>query len=159
MSFHKISAPVFVWHGPGEPVDPGYGQGSPGGRPDQDLPWGPGRPDNELPGGRPALPAQPLPPLPGIWPPPGQPNIPVVLPPLMPTNPIYIEGAPSQPGQPSQPIALPPGIYPPLPPDAGLPSGKVAILVWVVGVGYRWIVLERGAQPTPPIAPGAEPKK
>ena len=149
MPFHKIDGPVYAWHGGA--TDPGYGQGSPSGRPDQDLPWGPGRPDNELPGGRPALPSQPLPPLPGIWPRPGEPNIPVVLPPVGIAPPIYIEPPPDKP--------LPPvGIYPPLPPETGLPSGKCAILVWVVGVGYRWIVVEKGASPTPPIAGTPAPK-
>ena len=156
MPFHKISGPVYAWHGGA--TDPGWGGGSPD-RPDNDLPWGPGRPGNELPGA-PGHPSHPivLPPLPGIWPKPGEPSIPVVLPPLMPTQPIYIEGAPpTAPGQPSQPIALPPGIYPPLPPEAGLPSGKIAILILVVGVGYRWLVYDK-AQVAPPIAGTPQPK-
>ena len=155
MPFHKIDGPVFAWHGPGGTVDPGWGVGSPEG-PDNDLPWGPGRPDNSLPWG-PGRPGNSLPPLPGIWPPPGKPSLPVVLPPLYPTQPIYIEGAPpATPGGPSTPIALPPGIYPPLPPDAALPTGKIAILIWIVGVGYRWLVYDKVAV-APPIT-GAQPK-
>src|SRR6478736_8969974 len=69
------------------PVDPGYGQGHPGGRPDNELPgqgghpwWGgrPDRPDAGLPGhghpgnALPIAPVRPSPPItlpPGMWPP------------------------------------------------------------------------------------------
>ena len=141
MSFHKIDGPVFAWHGPGGPVDPGWGVGG-SERPDNSLPWGPGRPSHPIA----------LPPLPGIWPKPGEPSIPPgPLPPVEVAPPIYIEGSPTN------PIALPPGIYPPLPPEAGLPSGKIAILILVVGVGYRWLVYDR-AQVSPPIAGTPTPK-
>jgi hypothetical protein len=106
-------------------------------------------PGNELPG-RPPRPHPPgnatLPVLPGIWPRPGEPNLPVNLPSDPgghPGNPIVIPEPPDKP--------LPPvGIYPPLPPTA---SGKVAVLVWVVGVGYRWAVIEGSIDNTLPPAP------
>jgi hypothetical protein len=110
---HPGGGPVL----PGGPVDPGYGV---------DV------------GGKPV---QPLPPLPGIWPPPGQPSLPIELPPVEVSPPIYI------PETPEHPIAKPPGtIWPPLPPDLGL-DGKVAILVWVMGVGRRWYIYDAGAHP------------
>jgi hypothetical protein len=138
MGLQRIPGPVFAWvSGPGE-VDPGYGVDIPG-RPDQGLPGGGG-------GGRPSHPIV-LPPLP---------------PDLKPDHPIYLPppGAPEQPiflpVEPEHPIQLPPGqIWPPLPPSAGV-GGKVVILVWVVGVGYRWFYLDapviyppQPPQPTP----------
>lgn len=109
------------------------------------------RPDNSLPGGRPGHPAHPivLPPLPGIWPPPGKPNWPPLVDPGFgqgggehpSTGPIIIQG------KPDQPIALPPGVYPPLPPIGT--EGKVAILILVVGVGYRWLVIDPDEKPQP----------
>jgi hypothetical protein len=110
----------------------------------------PGAPDNSLPGGGGAVdpgygvsgdrPSHPivLPPLPGVWPPAGQPSQPIYIPPHV-ENPIVITGSPEH------PIALPPNtIWPPLPPTT---SGKYAILIWVVGVGSRWLVVE-----PPPVA-------
>jgi len=41
---------LYYMHVVEQGVDPGYGQGRPGGRPDNDLPSFPGRPDNSLPG-------------------------------------------------------------------------------------------------------------
>ena len=125
------------------------------GRPDNSLPGVPGSPDNSLPGmgGSPSHPIV-VPPLPGIWPPPGQPTFPIALPPGEPTQPIYIEGSPEH------PITMPPAtIWPPLPPVG--PTGKYAILILVVGVGYRWLVVE-GPGPSHPIAPQppeAQPKR
>jgi hypothetical protein len=120
-----------------------------GGRPDNSLPpqFGGGRPDNSLPGGG-ARPSHPisgggvgpshpivLPPLPGVWPKPGEPTQPIVIPPEV-SNPIVI------PGEPEHPIALPPGtVWPPLPPST---TGKYAILIWVVGVGARWLIVDAG---------------
>jgi hypothetical protein len=112
--------------------------------PDNELPEGGGEEiDNSLPSwNRPPGNAT-LPVLPGIWPPPGKPNLPVRIP-VDPGYgvPIFISEGPEN------PIALPPGIYPPLPPSGGT-SGKVAVLVWVVGVGYRWAVIDTStiAQP------------
>lgn len=118
---------------------PGYGSGS-GGEIDNSLPGLSGRPDNSLPGypsNKPIV----LPPLPGIWPPPGTPNLPVRIP-IDPGygHPIIIEG------RPDNPIALPPGIYPPLPPTS---NGKYAVLIYVLGVGHRWAVVDTSqiAQP------------
>lgn len=114
----------------------------------------PGAPDIGLPepppgvGGGPIIP----PPLPGVWPKPGEPTHPIEIPPVGVMPPIFI------PEDPQHPIQLPPGvIWPPLPPDVGLPSGKVAILIWVVGVGHRWFIYE---SPTvwPPTPPTAGPK-
>lgn len=115
-------------------------QGS-GDYPDNSLPGyggSEGEIDNSLPSGRPGF--RPpgnatLPVLPGIWPKPGTPNLPVRIP-VDPGygQPIFIAGGPEN------PIALPPGIYPPLPPTGG--TEKVAILVWVIGVGYRWAVID-----------------
>lgn len=137
-------------------------EGGEGGQPDQGLPgqpphiWGGGTggsgglppgwwtkpPDNSV---------WPIPPLPGIWPAPGTPTLPIYLPPsLWPPRPdppgvvkppIYINGSPTL------PITLPPGVYPPLPPHEG--TGRYAILIWVVGLGFRWLVVEPGPQPEP----------
>jgi hypothetical protein len=149
---------------PGDrPTDPGYG-----------VPEG--RPDNSLPG-RPSRPSHPIaPPWGGgisIWPPsPVDPEWGVDAG-ERPTFPIYIplhpdNSLPGQPGSPSQglpPVAghlpapnPPPGtIWPPLPP--GAPTGKAALLVWLSGVGYRYVVVEI-PPPTAvqPIVPGAQPK-
>lgn len=153
--------------GDDEPVDPGYG--IPGGKP---------KPPHV--GGGPIV----LPPLPGVWPPAGHPSLPIELPPGHVELPIYI------PGSPEKPINLPPGtIWPPLPPkfpvdpnygvEAPPPTigggpvtpppqvgggpivhDKYAILIFVLGVGYRWFIYDQGAAVTPPIAnpPKPQPK-
>jgi hypothetical protein len=141
-----------------------------GGYPDQGLPGGGGSPDQGLPGGGeypdqglPGLPPRPthpivIPPLVGVWPPPGTPTHPIHLPPEIsigvPSHPIYIQGTPEH------PIALPPGsIWPPLPPSE-VGGSKTAILIWVVGVGARWYVYDPPQiNPMPPVPPGeATPK-
>lgn len=130
---------------PGEYPDQGLPPGSPG-APDQGLPGSPEYPDQGLPGypGRPSHPIA-LPPLPGVWPPAGKPSLPIVIP-GEPSQPIYIEGSPEH------PIALPPAtIWPPLPP-ATLPSDKHALLIWVVGVGYRWLIYDPQTATPPPVA-------
>jgi hypothetical protein len=113
----------------------GGGSGGSGGEIDNTLPGieGPVDPDYGIDIG--AHPAHPIviPPIPGIWPPPGKPTLPIVIPPtvwppsggvVMP--PIYIEPTPEH------PITLPPGqVYPPLPPEY---AGKL-VLVVVVGEG------------------------
>ena len=131
---------VTGWFTPFEgfpPVDPGYGK-----------PEGPPHI-----GGGPITP----PALPGYFPPPGHISPPIYLPPggivsppiWIPDPPPNIGGQPPVPGQPLPVPPLPPvGIYPPLPPESGI-SGKVAILVWVVGVGYRWAVVETKPVPEP----------
>lgn len=99
--------------------------------------------------GIPALPPHvgggPLPPLPGVWPPTDRPSLPIALPPIVP--PGHVENPIVIPGTPEKPIHLPPGIYPPLPPNVGI-EGKVAILVWVVGVGHRWAVVDTTQRPS-----------
>lgn len=108
------------------------------------FPVSEGHPGHPLPkppisGGIPTPPIQ-LPPLP-----PDTVEPPIVLPPTDGGDiefPIVI---------PKPPINLPPGtVWPPLPPDAGI-AGKMFCLVWIVGVGYRWVVLE-GPSVWPPIA-------
>jgi hypothetical protein len=134
---------------PSRPVDPGYGVDE-GGRPDQGLP--------------PSLPVHPdqlpvLPPL-GIWPPPA---------PVHPSHPIYPvppgapdQGLPGGSGSAGQLPVLPPGaVWPPLPPEIG---GKIICFAWVVGVGYRWVILDPSLEipvqlPTlPGRPPVAQPK-
>jgi hypothetical protein len=124
----RMIARIIPIEGPDGEVDPDYGVE--------------GRPPHI--GGGPIV----LPPLPGIWPPPGKPNFPVH--PWLPGHgqgsghfPIFI--TPPDNGT----LPVPPGnIWPPLPPDSGI-AGKVAILILVVGVGYRWFIYE---------APAAQPK-
>jgi hypothetical protein len=107
--------------------------GSPG-APDQGLPTG-GLPSHPIApgGGSPSHPIQ-LPPLP-----PGTPSHPIALPPpgvWPPEFPVQI------PGTPEHPITMPPGsIWPPLPPDSGI-SGVTLILIFVIGVGHRWLVVQ-----------------
>ncbi|HKD03941.1 MAG TPA: hypothetical protein VKB77_16000 [Terriglobales bacterium] len=99
------------------PVDPGYGVGHP-------LPPHAGHP-LPLPSLPPGVAAPPIALPPTMWPPPGPPSPPVVVP-----------------EPPEKPLPGPPAvIWPPLPPGTGV-AGKALILIWVVGVGYRWLVYE-----------------
>jgi len=110
-----------------------------GGEVDNSLPHPPYRPANPIV----------LPELPGVYPPPGMPNLPVNIP----VDPGYGVGNPITIGEsPEHPIALPPGIYPPLPSQPDPSPDKIVILVWVIGVGYRWVVVDTGVSvnPTPP---------
>jgi hypothetical protein len=162
--------PVDPGFGGGRPApgDPGYGidihphpgHGLPGhGHPDQGLP-GYGHPGHDLPG-RPNRPDNSLPWAPvGKWPPDEtDPEWGVGTP--RPPHPGYIPVDPAHPGNalppvhghPAPPIAgAPPGtIWPPLP--SGAPEGKAALLVWLVGVGWRYMVVTIppvAAQPLPP---------
>jgi|SRR5262245_9176882 len=121
------------------PVDPGYG-----------------RPNMPPHGGHPL----PLPPLP-----PGVVAPPIALPPVMwppagpGSPPVIINPIPPSPGTPDNSLPMPPAtIWPPLPPGTGI-AGKALLLVWVVGVGYRWIVVggtDIWPPQTPP--PSAQPK-
>lgn len=107
------------------PVDPGYG--NPG-----------------YEGGRPSNPIQLPPTPPGLRPDNSLPSAP-----MRPTQPIFI------PEEPSQPLPVPPGtIWPPLPPSTGA-SGRVWILIYVVGVGHRWLLINGPAVWPPPTGPGA----
>lgn len=128
--------------GGGGPVDPGYGVELP---PvvDNGLPGRPG----VWPPQRPTYPVDPdygLPTRPGVWPNPpnlggGHPGHPLPPVPVYPSHPIYLP-----PNVPGHPIELPPGaVWPPLPP--ALDGEKVLAFVWIVGVGYRWAVLDPGA--------------
>jgi hypothetical protein len=126
-----------------------------GGHPDQGLP------DQSLP---PQIwPPDSLPPLPpgvwpnppvGVWPPQRPPHVSggPVLPPAIPTHPIVLP-----PVGPDNSLPMPPAtVWPPLPPGTGV-AGKALILIWVVGVGYRWLVV--GATDVwPPEPPSAQPK-
>jgi len=124
---HPSTGPVF----PTYPVDPGYGL------PSRPTVW-------------------PKPPV-GIWPPPH---------PVYPSLPIYptdgIDNSP--PGQPEKPggtpgtpghlPALPPGsVWPPLPP---IIQGKILAFAWLVGIGYRWVVIDPSLKPGFPL-PGEKP--
>jgi|SRR5215471_3478272 len=129
-SFVARITPIQAPEGPNGPTDPGYGIGLPphGGHP---LPLPP------LPPGVAAPPIE-LPP--AMWPPAAPPSPPVVVP-----------------EPPEKPLPGPPAvIWPPLPPGTGI-AGKALILVWVVGVGYRWIVAQ-GNDIWPPEPPTAQPK-
>lgn len=136
---------------PEGPVDPSYG-----------IPLPPVI-DNGLPGlpphvstgpVRPTFPVDPdygLPTLPTVWPnPPGLDagvEHPIVLPPLKPGFPIALP-------PPEVSNDLPGGaVWPPL--HDSLPD-KLLALVWIVGVGYRWAVLDNTVEL--PIAPTPEPK-
>src|SRR5215831_11021290 len=145
------------------PVDPGYGvelppvvdNGLPGDRPPH-ASTGPVRPTY------PVDPDYGLPKPPHVWPQPpalGHPEHPIALPPLTPTHPIYVP-------PPEVNNDLPGGaVWPPL--HEGMPE-KVVALVWIPGVGYRWVVLNASvslpiAKPKPPHAstqplPGERPK-
>jgi hypothetical protein len=84
-----------------------------------------------------------------VWPPSHKP-------PLHPSHPIYPGGE-----GPDHELPLPPGaVWPPLPPDIG---GKILCFVWVVGIGYRWTVLDPDLKPSHPIEepepPVAQPKR
>ena len=140
----------------GRPVDPGFGNEE-GGRPDNSLPDGDGITD---PGyGHPIFvrPGHGLPLPPRTWPPSFPPK------PTDPewgvggsgggTLPIFLPARPdnSLPGLP--PVAghlpvenPPPGtIWPPLPPGAA--PGRAALLFWLEGVGYRYVVVDLTTTP------------
>lgn len=127
------------------PVDPGYGFPLPPVVDNKPPSGPPGHPGHPLPPTYPTDPDYGLPTPPGIWPNPPVP--PEVSEPVFPTLPIYI--APPD-------VELPPGaVWPPLPP---ILDGKFVAFVWVVGVGYRWVVIDTTAQVEPPIAPTPSPK-
>ena len=163
----------------GRPVDPGFGGGIAGGHPDQGLP-GYGHPDNDLPGrpphvsGGPIFGGRPDQGLPGyghpdnslpwapvtIWPPspvdpewgvgaprPSRPDN--SLPPFVPLGPGHPDNALPPFAEHKPPTNPPPGtIWPPLPGNP--PAGKAALLVWLVGVGWRYMVVEIPATPAQP---------
>jgi hypothetical protein len=131
-------------HDPRHP-DQGLPPGEPGEpvAPDQGLPGEPATPTHPIYGFRP----RPWPPLP--WPPRPWPPTPVdpdwgLDAGVAPGQPIYLPIGPDQ-GLPpvgghEPPTDPPPGtVWPPIP---GAPEGKAAILVWIIGVGYRYFVVE-----------------
>ena len=144
---------------PGTPVDPGYGV-------DEGEPGSPGTPDQGLPG-YPVRPGHGLPRPPNVWPPKWPPS-PVdpdwgvdgeVDNGLAPSLPIYTpigpdHGLPPVAGHLPAPNPPPGTIWPPLPP--GAPTGKAALLVYISGVGVRYIVVDIPA--TLPEEPGKQPK-
>lgn len=103
------------------------------------VPRPPEKPDPGLPGTWPDLPGQGLPGGPGGGGPPPVAGHPLPDTPVVGGGPIY-----------------PIGIWPPLPPDAGI-AGKCLVLVWIVGIGYRWLALSAGL-PGHPLPPTAQPK-
>lgn len=101
-----------------------------GAHPGHELPEGGGAyPDNELPGGGhistlPAFPPQINPKPPSIWP-----------------------GVPVFPIPPNQTLPIPPGtVWPPLPPTV---TGKLVVLVAIMGLGHRWAVIDADSRPEP----------
>jgi len=169
-SFFARITPV---EAPGGPVDPGFGRPGGGGPVDPGF----GRPvlpphvgGGPIQGGGPVDPGfgHPRPPVdPGYsgghpiyfpWPPP---NPPIAAPPIyLPPNaqlPIWLPDLPIViPQPPEKPLPDPPAVlWPPLPPGVGI-NGKALILVWVVGVGYRWIVAQ-GNEVWPPPDQGKPP--
>lgn len=135
---------------PGQPVYPSHGL--PGAQPgiDNTLPSPPpGYPSHGLPGaGGPVDPGYGRPGWSPVDPGYGHPGIGSGRP----ENPIVIPDPP--PDGTTKPTP-PPEIYPPLPPNLSAPA---VILVWVIGVGYRWIH-SGGARPDQGLPPTAQPKR
>jgi hypothetical protein len=142
---YASTQPIPPWHIHG-PIDPGYGCGMPPIASGQPVPPGyaSGQP---VPPTYPVDPGYDLPSPPHLWPAPPRPEQPdQSLPPIpvKPSVPIYLppEG---------EEHPLPPGsVWPPLPPSV---TGVVMCLVWIVGAGYRWTVIDTGLQPSVPIYP------
>jgi hypothetical protein len=132
------------------PIEGGHpDQGLPGGgrppRPGQGLPGHPGAPGH--PGHLPSRPGRPVDPGYGVEGPDGGDEEAGQLPvwPLDPEHPDV--GLPPVAGQPLPPIDPPPGtIWPPLPPDAGIPEGKALVLAALISsTGHhvmRYIVVD-----------------
>jgi translation initiation factor IF-2 len=160
------------------PIDPGFGVGLPP-IASHPLPPAPGRPDNGLPT-YPVVPGHDLPQPPNVWPRPprpvrpshpiapgggggatptppiagggGRPSHPIAPPPvpISPEHPIYL------PGGPDNSLPLPPGaVWPPLPP--ALDDTELMCLVWIVGVGYRWTVIDTSLKPDNELPPTTVP--
>ena len=113
-----------------------------------------------LEGNPPGVVAPPIYNRPEIWPPKGLPPLPPIegLPPGWWDKPPATGLWPIEP--PDWPIVVPvppdkpvpgdpPTLWPPLPPSAGV-AGRALILIWIVGVGYRWLVYESRPIHTPP---------
>jgi hypothetical protein len=145
--------PVDPGYGIEGPVDPGYGYPLP---PvvDNELPGTPAHPDQGLPPTYPVKPGNDLPRPPHVWPRPPRPVGPDQgLPPqpVTPEHPIYFP-----PAGPDNELPLPPGaVWPPLPPALG--ETELLCLVWIVGVGYRWTVIDTSLKPEQPLPPTTVP--
>lgn len=137
--------PPSVWPSPGHPAHPIAPGGPPPGI------WGGGNVPMPTPPifipGIPGGPGEP----PGIWVP-VYPTPPIAMPdPGEPTHPIE----PGQPGpHPEHPIA-PGGPIPPVDPGYGYPE-KVAIVIWIPGHGFKWVVIDTSARPDHSL-PGPQP--
>jgi hypothetical protein len=117
------------------PVDPGYGVDEGAGIDNGLPPTYPVKPGNDLPRPPGGFPRPPL----GIWPP---------QQPIYPSHPIY----PTEGDGVDNSLPLPPGsVWPPLPPDI---KGKILAFCWLVGIGYRWVVLDPSQKPGFPVDPG-----
>jgi len=165
------------------PVDPGYGVEAPDRVwPPPSLPpvppgiWPDHPPVGVWPPQRPTIPSHPIvihPGRPGhgLPPSPGHPD--QGLPPsaghpdqgLPPSDLHPDQGLPGTPPSVDNSLPVPPAtVWPPLPPGTGI-AGKALILIWVVGVGYRWLVVG-GTDVWPPqpvypdqgLPPSAQPK-
>jgi hypothetical protein len=106
------------------------------------------------------VPGQP----PEVWPGPGTPEHPIAGPPpeVWPGPGYPDQGLPQPPPgiwpplTPSHPIApVPPTVNPPppageiWPPIEGAPPGKFVVLVYIPGVGYKYVVVDPSLKPTP----------
>jgi hypothetical protein len=133
----QIPAGILFPTGTGSPEHP-IAPGGPGGYPSHPIAGGGGHPSHPIA----------LPPLPGVWPPPGQPSLPIYIPPEVaippyPQPPIAIEPPPDKPNP------IPPGeIWPDLPPEY---AGKVVAVI-VLGEGkVHWYHVPPPAV-NPPVA-------
>jgi hypothetical protein len=138
---------------PPGPVDPGYGLPLPPVATHPIMPGGEYPSHHPLPPTYPVDPNYGLPIPPTVWPMPPRPEPPDpeygVPMPIAPTHPIYMPGAPNN------DLPLPPGsVWPPLPPSV---TGEIMCMVWIVGIGYRWTVIDADLKPEHPVAPPAYP--
>jgi len=148
----EVVGPIDPGFGVGlPPVDPGYGR--PGWHP-VDPGFG-NRPPVDPGYGRPTYPVRPdhgLPSPPNRWPMPPRPVRPdnsLPIAPVHPSFPIYLPG-------PDNELPLPPGaVWPPLPPALG--ATELLCLVWIVGIGYRWTVIDTSLKPGMPLPPTTVP--
>lgn len=141
-------------------------------KPDQGLPGQQPRPDQGLPGAQPGI-DNSLPPVvipPEIWPGPGKPTHPIVLPPD--GSPPYIDNTlpGSQPGpdqglpgqQPGIDNSLPPITFPELPEAPEGVDDLIFVLIKKPGQQAEWIMINSNAETLPPTHPtpkGGKAKK
>jgi hypothetical protein len=140
--------PGFGIPGFGGPIDPGFGVPGFGGPVDPG--WGVGGLPH--PGGGPIFPGGGHPSHQPVWPGP-QPTHPIELPPGSSVPPTEIW--PPQPGTVWPPQPPVPGQPLPSPqPPIVIPPNKVAVLLLVLGVGYKWAIIDKpDTQPVPPGKP------